>query len=887
MARRGRFGRSETGASNLSATIASLVRQQKQEEEKMLLEAYYSEIPYAGGNVPTLADVIKFYEESASMSGISQDSADYQAYFQKINDVTNYDIKRQYGNLIDEFNNSDGANYQQVLEFISGRAQTSTNQDDLTEYAAAVESTTTSFLRYQGEALKRREITPKEYQSITMNAIQALDPGTEAYRGAVYDAFTYEWNVQYEIWSNRVRAGTVSQGQFASWAKSFANRAIQSGIKKGTALYTGVLAAIATVGGSGGSGASAASTRIGKNVAKLADAYLIAAAATGVGDAKDLLDLQQNPDKVAQYIEENPAVFLLYNDYLIANPGAIDQLTVPEDKGGPGIDISSAEEFQDWVGRKLDKVQADYAVDGNKDKYEEWTRVKNASGRGSVQDDFAYQSDKMTNMLNDAKNPFDRTYVVNQWRDYVQGESTKLFGKIPTGDPGTFALELFKDSPYLTTLYQNEVDRVSGTSVPDGTITLSGKYDPKTGSEGENANIDTKWDLQERGRVDSDALQFGVGIWSPADNKVIRPSTQGFENGVYQVVTFGSGADGSQIPFITAYSGEPLYKADQGNNKNKEVIGYVYDLDGVTVAIDKSGKKFTAPLSSEFNEWVVTDTSTGDRVGAIDVSKASTPALLRSAVTELENVLLKAKTIPDGVKNFIREGLTTVQTAANLRQAAQLQTLPNLSPQQRAQIYQLRGSDVSQWTQYVGPNTDKYVEERPGVWVLKPEFAKEESEKGPFQIFNLGEAGISAMPYDQLPQIIDIRTSAEKADLPTNNIKTELEGGIIDPVTGIVLTDGKPTKPANGNIFFRNITQSEVDFRAGERQPLNIPTAPKPIVVPPPPQVKLFTPKQIETSLIDFRAGERQPLNINDEPDFSPEEIQQSLIDFRADERNI
>ena len=165
MARRGRFGRSETGASNLSATIASLVRQQKQEEEKMLLEAYYSEIPYAGGNVPTLADVIKFYEESASMSGISQDSADYQAYFQKINDVTNYDIKRQYGNLIDEFNNSDGANYQQVLEFISGRAQTSTNQDDLTEYAAAVESTTTSFLRYQGEALKRREITPKEYTS--------------------------------------------------------------------------------------------------------------------------------------------------------------------------------------------------------------------------------------------------------------------------------------------------------------------------------------------------------------------------------------------------------------------------------------------------------------------------------------------------------------------------------------------------------------------------------------------------------------------------------------------------------------------------------------------------------------------------------------------------
>lgn len=876
MARRGRFGRSETGASNLSATIASLVRQQKQEQEKMLLEAYYSEIPYAGGGIPSLADVIRFYTESASMAGISEGTEEYQALYQKINDITNYDIKREYGKLIDVFNSTNGSNYKQVIDYITGRGQTSTNQDDLAEYSKAVDDTTVAFLRYQGEELKRRNITPAEYQAITMNAIQVLEPGTQKYQDAVYDAFTYEWDVQYQIKYNRVRAGLMSEGQFASWANSLAKRMLDSGIKKGTALYTGVMAAIATVSGGSG-GPSASSKRIGNNIAKLADAYLIAAAATGTGDPADLLDLQQNPDKVGQYIEENPAVFLLYNDFLVANPGAVSQLSAA------GIDISSAEEFQDWVGRKLDKVQADYAVEGNSDKYQEWTRVKNASGRGSVQDDFSYQSNKMTDMLNNAANPFDRTYVVNQWRDYINGQNTKLFGKIPGGDPQSFAIELFKDSPYLATLYQNEVDRVNGAKVPDGTITLSGKYDPNTGKEGENANIDTKWDAQERGRTDSYALATGVGIWSPQDGEVIPPSTQGFDNGIYQVVTLGQAMDGSLVPFITAYSGEPLYKA--GQEGTPEIIGHVYDIDGVTIALDNEGNRFSAPLSKEFGEWVVTNDAKGDKIGSIDTSKASTPALLRGVVAQLEAGLLQAPTIPDSVKNNIRDGVTRAQTAANLRQAAQLQTLPNLSPQQRAQIYQLRGVDISKWNQFVAPNVSKYEEIKPGIWKLKPEFAKAEEGKGPFQTFDLGNAGISAMPYDRLPEIIDIRTDQDKIDYPT--AVEEVKGNLVDPRTGFVFQGPDTATGSTKNIFFRNITPTEVAFRAGEREPLNIPAAPKPVAVPPPPKVTVFTPRQVTQSMVDFRAGERAPLNIGKEPSFSQKEIEQSLIDFRAGERNI
>ena len=874
MARRGRFGRSETGASDLSATIASLVRQQKQEQEKYLLEAYYSEIPYAGGSVPTLADIIAFYRESASMAGINEGTEDYQAIFQKINDITNYDIKRQYGNLVETFNNTEGSNYNELLDFLGNRAQTSTNQDDLAEYAGALDTTTTAFLRYRGEDLKKRVISPKEYQAITKQALSALDPGSDAYNDAIYDAFSYEWDAQSEIWGNKLKAGLMSQSKFVSLARALADRMLASGVDKSSSLYTGVLASIATT--SGGVGSSQTNKRIGNNLGKLASAYLIAASATGIGDNADLMDLQENPDKVLEYISKNPEIFLAYNEYLIANPDAKNLLLAE------GIDISSADELGEWVNRKLDRVQADYAIEGNKDKYLEATRAKRASGSGSVEDEFAFAADKRNNLLAEAKNPFDETYVRNQWRDYVNGANTKLFGQIPGGDPAAFALELAKSSTYLVGLYQNEIDAVKGGGIKDGLITLSGRYDNNTGTQ----NIDNDWQWWKQSVDESYALASGLAIWDPKGGEdglgaIMPPARDGFDKGVYQKVTFGKGIDGSLVPFITGYSGEPLYKNDDTGG---EVIGWVYDIDGVTVALNSEGKKIKAPLAKQFGKWIVPDASaTNETVGTIDTAVASTPALLRQAVANIENGILNAGTLDDEVVNQIRDGITAATTAANLRQAAQLQTLPNLSPQQRAQIYQLRGSDVSQWNKFVMNNTDKYVETKPGIWVLKPEFVKREESRGPFQIFDLDNFGISAMPYEKLPTVVDIRTQKEKEEQPT--AAEEAQGLAVDPQTGFVFSDPKTTKPSGNSVFFRNMNQ----FRAGERESLNIAIpkpAPKP-VVPEPPKVKVFTPQQITKSFVDFRAGEREPLNILKEPKFTQQEVEQSLIDFRAGERNI
>jgi hypothetical protein len=882
MARRGRFGRSETGASNLSAAIRSLVIQQKQEEEKAILDAYYSEISYAGGGIPTLQDIINFYKESASMAGLDEGTEAYQAIFQKINDVTNYDIKRQYGDLIDEFNSTDGYNYAQVIDFISGRGQTSTNQDDLAEFANAIDSTTTAFLRYKGEALKKREISPKEYQSITMTALQALDPGSEAYSSAVYDSFAYEWDAQSEIWGNKLRAGLISQSKYASLANSLAARMLASGVDKGSGLYTGVLATIATSSG-GGSGSSVANKRIGNNTGKLARAYLVAAAATGVGDPRDLLDLEQDPSKVNEYIAANPEIWLLYDEYLIANPGATNLL------GDAGIYVSSPEDFKDWRESKMDRIQADYAISGNQDGYDEATRAIKATGRGSVEDDFSYAANKRNQMLADAMNPIDQTYIRNQWKMYLNGENSKVFGTIPGGDPGSFSLALARSSQYLVTLYQNELNKANGVAVPEGAITLSGKYDGNTGE----LNIDNDWQYDGVSQIDAAALTSGLGVWSTANGgEVIAPSAGGFEKGTYQQVTFGKSLDGSLTPFVREIYGEALYKNGEAGG---EAIGWVYDVDGLTVATDLEGRRINLPLAKDANKWVVDgDKKNGatesKTLGVIDTSLISTPALLRSVSTKIlgDQVngipgLLDTGNFSTEQKNLITSSLSEAQKAANLRQAAQLQTLPNLSPQQRKQIYELQGANVSEWDQYVGKNIDKYVEKSPGIWVLKPEFAKQQDDRGPISFLNVGPgagAGIVVNPSPQLPKIIDIRTDKMKLEYPSDVAKAQDLS--VDPATGFQFSNKKEVK---NDGFFRNMNQ----FRAGERESLNIQTpkpAPKP-VVPPAPTVKVFTPQQIVKSFVDFRAGERAPLAIKKEPTFTPEEVQQSFNAFRSGERTM
>jgi hypothetical protein len=887
MARRGRFGRSETGASNLTTLIYSLYRQQQEEEERLLLQAYYSQIEYKG-SVPSLDTVLSFYNNLVGLGATEQEM------FQKKNDITNYDIKRSYNNLIKEFNQSDGSNYNEVIDFISDRGMTSTDQDDLSEFAEAIDSTTTAYLRYQGESLGRGEITARDYQRITLTALQALEPGSDAYKTAIYDAYQYEWNAEAEKWRNRVIAGTASQGQYQSWAKSFANRVKAAGISTDSSLYTGIIASSASVGGGGGN--PTLNKRLGKNIGLLAKAYTIAASATGVGEPKDLVEIEDDPRKVSDFIQKNPEIWVLYDEYLARNPDAANLLV------DAGIKLSSADGFRDWREAAMDRVQSDYAISGDKDNYDDWNRVNRSTGRGSVLDDFAAASIKRNELLANAANPFAETYVRDQWRTYINGGNSKLFGLIPNGDPVSFAREIARAGQFYVSLYQNELNKANGKDLDKETVTISGFFDDKTGDQ----NIDNDWALDAPTRDDATELQSGVGVWDPKSRTVIAPTDAAFGEGVYNQIKFDTAPDGSLVPFRVAYSGEPLYAAGD----DQRAVGHVYDIDGRTVAIDLTGNILDINLTKSVNNnWTIpqgTDMGAAKKgtASVIDTSVISTPALLDRYRVRVEGDaangikgILDTGQFTEQQKNEIRNDLARVQRDADLRKAAQLQTLPNLTPQQRREIYRLRGvseATLLKWDRAVGPNVDKYEEVKPGVWQLKPEFADENKAPNPFV-----PRGFA--PEPTLPSVVDIRTDKEKEDEFAQGVQGFI-GGIGDFIAGGVkglagvgapqsrpigldLFGAKENQPqGGGDVFFRNMPGQSMNNR--DIVSARIRNNEKPIA-PSSPTTKVFTPKQISASMVDFRAGEREPLNIKKDPRFATEEIEQSLVDFRAGERTM
>ena len=867
MARRGRFGRAESGASNLSSVIQNLIRQQKAEEERLLLEAFYAGTALFG-KIPTIADVTKFYTELADLGGFEEGGIEWETLLQKISQANNFDINRDYLGLVEEFNATNGANYDQLMGFLNGRAKDSTDPENLNTYEQAISSTRSAYIGHQGKALYDGQISIEDFRANTQEVISSIDPSDPLRYEIVTTAYSAEWVSQKNKWDTRLLAGNINVNQYVALVKEFRTSMLANGITKESMLFNNTVEAIVRAKNSyGGDGGSVAKTRITKNTDSLASAYRIAASAVGIGDTADLVELEENPDKVYEYIRNNPEVFLMYDEYLIKNPGAEGALTAI------GVDIDSPEDFKNWRERKLDRVEADYAVAGDRDKYLEVNRANRASGRGSVQDDFAFASQERNRMLRDATNPIDQDYIRSQWRAYVNGENSKLFGIIPGGNVQNFALTLAADSEYLYQLYVNEIDLANRQKIGEGIASLSGRYDDVSGEQ----NIDNDWQYAEETEGESLQLRSGVAAWDPKGQKVIAPPNASFADGVYNQITFGKGPDGSLEPFIQVISGEPLYKTGETGG---EPVGHVYDVNGVTIALDGEGNKINAPLNKEFNQYTFSgDAMKAGKAAIIDTSLASTPALFRAVRQKIEQVLLNSASIPNPVKEIIKSDIGEVQRAANLRQAKQLQTLPNLTPQQRRDIYLLQESDVSAWNQFVAPNLDKYEEVRSGVWELKPEFeSRTTSTMDP-----------ASFQSNALPKVVDIRTAKMKEDEKQKNplqaiaefgstIGTGVNAGMFNFFGG-----GAPRPELKGpaDTFFRNVTPPSVnnqDIIAARVRASN-----KPVV----PIVPQFTPQQVSESFVDFRAGERKPLSIPTKPRFTPEEVEQSLVDFRRGEREM
>lgn len=587
MARRGRFGRSETGASDLSATIRSLVQQQAAQEESVFMKAFYDGTEY-NGSIPTMSDVIAFYERIAGVSGIARGTEDWIAFEQKIGDANNFDIKRTYNELVTQFNLTDGANYGELIDFITGRAMTSTDQGDLDTYRTGVEDITTAFLKYQGQALSRGELTAQEYQRITLEALQVLEPGSKQYESAMYDAFTYEWNALSTIWSNRVKAGKVSESQFTKWAKGFASRVEAAGIGKKTELYSGIFATIASyAGGPGGGNNSPAAKRANDTIKDIGSLLTLSAAVTGVNLGKTTLyDMSDPGSTTLKTMANNPEAMLLLADFLDQNPDFTSPILTK-------LGISDGDGLRTWVNDAVRNGQTDAAIvaaNGGTDNTDLWYGVAVTNGAATGMDEYAFSSSKWAkDLANAAGNDVLIAHYNAEWKKYLEGQKS-IYGTLPD-NLGTAE---------NVALYQAELLAANGQGAP-GAPTLSGVVN--------DAEID--WASLPATEANANDLMTGNAVMN-YDSKTGQFETVGRQaalstTGALKQITF-SEVNGQLIPYTISVTGSEVV------DESGAVIAYVYQKPSgeQTIVSTSSGNVITGVTLLEDDDKFVIGEGTPD-----------------------------------------------------------------------------------------------------------------------------------------------------------------------------------------------------------------------------------------------------------------------------------
>lgn len=830
MARRGRFTSPNSGGQNLTALIVSLLRERKNAEEQALLDAYRTGSQYNGA-VPTAADIQAFYDDWASAAGYAPGTLEYQAIFQKKADLNNYDLKKQFNALISTFNTTDGSNYQDIINFLGNEAQTSTDPNDIADYANSVETTTSAYLKYQGQRLVRGELTASEYQNLTLEALKVLDPGSTAYKNAIYDAFQYEWNAEATKWQNRIKAGTATSGQFRSWSNSFRNRLIQSGISKDSDLYTSIGASIAQT--SIAVGDSPVNTRLNATLGTLNDVFSLAQAQIG-GVEVGIGDIMGDPKDVLKKLRDNPDLMGLYADWIDQNRSSIGPLL-------SGLGITDGASFRQWfedtLKGGLTDAQAITAAGGNAN-WDDWTAAATTNGALTTFDEFATVASKHARDVANANgNDSLINFYDNEYRKFLAGEKSQ-YGTAPVG--GLYEQQL--------AVLQNEVNAMNGR-YQDGTRTLTGALN---GEELTWGNIALTVE-------NATALQTGqaVMVWDKATGTYTTENRRsvGYKQGSYQYVSFTVLPDGTKVPHVVSVTGKEIVDSDGNEN------GYVYELpNGKTYAVDAGGNAYevtsAVPVAREgysiedFSKFgtkmdsiPLIDTTPLIRQGVnLGAFNPNDPEARRAALTQFgvdaadleaaaQLALQVAGGLDEGAQSQIEaESQKLIGQAVDIR-AGQLEATATTADDLANAAAIRNKPEAAQYNTYVKPNMDKYEEVAKGLFRLKDTSARANAQEQNKYLAMGGQ--LTGNRFDvndasNLPMVVDLRPDWVK------NSDRERD---VNYAERIFAGYGVQSTQAPSDGFFRNMPTTKKQ-QYGVLPPALPPAALAPsVVVPPTPPV--------------------------------------------------
>ena len=716
MARRGRFTSPNSGGQNLTALITNLLRERNSAEEQALLNAYRTGTAY-NGVVPTADDIQAFYDQWASNAGYSSGTLEYQAIVQKKSELNNYDIKKQYNALITEFNNGNGANYDDIVNFLETRANQSSDPQDLETYNSAMSDINKSYIGYQGEALGRGEITASEYRALAAEIIAQMDPEDPKRYETIVNAYTYEWNAEKTKWDNRLLAGTITAGQYANWAKGFQNALLAAGIKKDSVLYTTAAAAQATANNGGGVGSgSVVAERIGTTLSEIdaiVDVALSLNPSTKPRSVSEILD--SGKDSLGA-ITDDPALILMLGQALDANPDAFPTLSA--------LGITDSSSLNVYFGDRLTSGYADaylLASNGGTNNTQAWFNGNVAAGTLSEVAQFDFKSTPWLKDIGEAQGNVARIQELNgEWTKYLSGEDSK-YGKLDATRLGDFL-----------PLAQNEYDAMTGRS--DGSLpTLSGTV---------NANVPLDFTTVQQNTDNLTAMMSGNGYqqWNPKSQEFEfvagRPAGR-TETGSYQFIEFGK-VNGQIVSYVTSVQGTKV------SDKNSIQVGWVYDRqDGsAPIITNLKGQLIETPEAglngNTTSGFVIPDgvsINTSDKpvplystAGlatqtpvAFGANSRNELALIRSGIVQTESTIspddlrtasgLVANVLPALGGNTMAGAniATDIINEANAIQVAQISESPSATtPEGRAEIARLNGNtDLEKAWLFIAANKNK------------------------------------------------------------------------------------------------------------------------------------------------------------------------------------
>lgn len=519
MARRGRFGRSDTGASNLSAMIRSLLAQQQAAEEQVLLKAFYDGTEY-NGKVPTMADISAFYNKAIENGGYEPGSADYVAIKQKIGEANNFDIKRSYNALISDFNTSNGANYDQVIAFLNGRGKETTNVNDQQDFANAFESVTSAYITFMSNKLVNGALSIDEYRNKINSALGLLDPNSETYKDSVVTARTTEFKYEKNTMDKRLALRKISLSEYRNWAREFRNTVTSTGVPAED-LVNDIDLVIQELS-SRMAAASAASAKKKSGVAEtgILNLYAIAASsgvvpvdevtlkklASNGGEPFDIKDVIANPEVIATYMR-------------LVDQGAI--------KIDPRLEAAGIQEgfqlrayYDSELNTYLGGLQKSYAITGSANDMKAYSEAKSLyyrTGSRSGLDEVADAASQYTQDIQNAgTDDFAIKNAISEWNKYLSGRDSK-YGVLPDlGSlvPPEYSVEQTMVLNYLT----NSAAVAEGKLIPKpGQMTLEGAMNVTVMVDGKEISIQ---ELYQNGSVQANEINYNALISGTAAQQI-------------------------------------------------------------------------------------------------------------------------------------------------------------------------------------------------------------------------------------------------------------------------------------------------------------------------------------------------------------------------------